>query len=159
LPEIDFGGTLPQWGTFLAALSMLIGLITVYIKGIPDRHRVRIEETQVTGQQYAEQITEFRKEVHGYRNELHIIQRDLERAESKARQRADRIVALTVVVKLVMSELRRLDPKSLILEQAEDILGQIIEEPSETAADAAKRTVAAAEQTLAKVEEGSNNGN
>ena len=153
LRGIDLSG-LPEWGLFFTGLSILAGLITVYIRGIPDRRRVELEEKSMTGQQYAAQIAEFRKEVHGYRNELHVVQRDLERAESKSRQRGDRIVALTIVIKLVMSELRRLDPQSLILTQAEDLLSQMIEEDRpETAAEAARQTLEAAERTVAKVEE------
>lgn len=156
---LELSGTFPQWGTFLTVLTGLIGLITVYIRGMPERHRVRIEERKIDVaahstqlQQYADQITEFRKEVHGYRNELHVVQRNLEKAESLSRRRGDRIVALTIVVKLVMSELKRLDPDSLILGQAEQLLTQMIEEDRpETAADAARQTLEAAERTVEKV--------
>lgn len=155
LQGIDFSGSLPLWGTFVTVLTTAIGLATVWIRGIPERRRADIEERGLTGQQYAAQIADFRKEVHGYRNELHIIQRDLEKSESRARQRADRIVALTVVVKLVMSEIKRLDPKSLILAQAEELLTQMMEDDKpETAAQAARQTLEAAERTVAKVEQG-----
>lgn len=36
-------GTFPQWGTFLTALATLTGLITVYIKGMPERMRAGTE--------------------------------------------------------------------------------------------------------------------
>jgi hypothetical protein len=153
LQGIDFSGSLPLWGTFITVLTTALGLLGVWIKGIPERRRAETEDKGLTGQQYAAQIADFRKEVHGYRNELHIIQRDLEKSESRARQRADRIVALTVVVKLVMSEIKRLDPKSSILAQAEELLTQLVEEDKpETAAQAARQTLEAAERTVAKVE-------
>jgi hypothetical protein len=151
---IQFGESFPQWGTFVAALTMVIGLITVYVRGMPERHRVRNEEKKLRDDHLITQIAEFRKEVHGYRNELQVVHRELEKSESRARRRADRIVALTVVVQLVMSEIKRLDPNSLILAQAETLLAKMVDEDTkpETTAQAARQTLEAAERTVAKIE-------
>jgi hypothetical protein len=43
-------GTLPQWGTFAAVLAMLAGMVTVWIKGIPERLRVRNEARMQIGE-------------------------------------------------------------------------------------------------------------
>lgn len=40
-------GTLPQWGTFAGVVVGLIGLATVYIKGIPERKRANTEARAV----------------------------------------------------------------------------------------------------------------
>lgn len=40
-------GTLPQWGSFIALMTILAGCITVWIRGIPERFRVRTEARQI----------------------------------------------------------------------------------------------------------------
>lgn len=43
-------GTLPQWGTFLGVITGLIGLVVVFVKGIPDRKRAANEGTTAESQ-------------------------------------------------------------------------------------------------------------
>src|SRR5687768_16702983 len=112
-------GTLPQWGMFITLLMILAGMITVWIKGMPERKRADNESAKLRGEQYADQIKDFRDEVHGYRNDLHILQTRLNKAESASRLRADRITNMTFIIRLLISELRRIDPNSIIVAQAE----------------------------------------
>ncbi len=160
-------GTLPQWGAFLSLLAILMGGVTVYIRGIPDRLRVRnearqieIDEAELIRSDYAQQIVEFRKEVHGYRNELHAValrqnstEKALTEAQRISRQRSDRINNMMFVLRLVMSELRRLDPSSVILKQAEAMLGSMGEDDplKSPTLNAAEHAVEAAETTVAEV--------
>lgn len=143
-------GTLPQWGTFLGVIAGLIGLATVFVKGIPQRTKATSDAKQADNADYAAQIRNFRDEVHGYRNELQALQGRLNRAESASRLRADRITNMTFIIRLLISELLRLDPDSIIVQQAEALLKQMEdgEHPPMGAAETADRAVAKAQDTV-----------
>jgi hypothetical protein len=165
-------GTLPQWGSFLSLVAIIMGGIIVYIKGIPERGRVRNEATvidvdadTVLRAEYVEQIKEFRREVHGYRNELQVIQGELTRSESASRRRGDRIRNMEFVIRLLVSELKRLQPNgSIVVDQAEAMMAQMDRDgaedgrhkstalqSAETAVTAARKTVRSAEHTVVEI--------
>ncbi len=160
-------GTLPAWGAFLSLLAILMGAVTVYIRGIPDRFRVKnearqieINEAELIRADYAKQIADFRTEVHGYRNDLQAVmgkqaetEKELERARSVSRQRSDRINNMMFIIRLLISELRRLDPTSIIVKQAEAMLLQMGEDDPHKSMtlNAAEHAVEAAENTVAEV--------
>lgn len=153
-------GTLPQWGTFLGVIAGLIGLATVYVRGIPQRVRANSEANQATNADYLKQIEGFRADVHSYKNEVMGLQGQLRkveaallRAESGSRLRADRITNMTFIIKLLISELRRLDPNSIIVAQAEALLLQMeaAELPITSAETKAHDTVKAAQATVSEL--------
>lgn len=171
----ELGGTLPQWGAFISLLGIVAGGITVYIKGIPQRIKASSDAKQAENADYADQIQKFRDEVHGYRNELqasrneiHAMQGRLTAAESASRLRADRITNMTFIIRLLISELRRLDPQSIIVQQAEALMNQMqagelnapvtvetdASEAAHTAVTKAQDTVMAAQATVEKLEGG-----
>lgn len=147
-------GTVFQGGTLLTLL-LLLGVW--WVRGIPDRGRVKNEgkvidnaEAEKIRTDYAAQIKDFRAEVHGYRNELAAIAARLTASESVSRQRSDRINNMMFIIRLLISELRRLDPTSIIVKQAEAMLQQMEPETSRTndALSVAEGAVADAEQTV-----------
>lgn len=147
-------GTFPQWGTFAGVLALVAGGIVAFIKGMPERTRADTEANKVRGEQYAEQIKDFRDEVHGYRNDLHIMQIRLTKAESASRLRADRITNMTFIIRLLISELKRLDPDSVIVGQAEALLAQMLEQDladngPDSANASAQKTLQSAAHTVA----------
>lgn len=158
-------GTFPQWGMFVSLLGIIAGGITVFIKGIPQRVKANSDARHADHADYASQIKEFRDEVHGYRNELHLVLNRLSLSESTSRRRGDRIKNMLFVLRLVMGELRKHDPKNSILEQAETMLSQMDEgeesdigsiksNPLRAAEDtmhAAKSTLHTAERTVSEV--------
>lgn len=161
-------GNFPQWGAFLSLMGLLVGAVTVYIKGIPERTRARNEgagqesnaETAIR-KEYVDQIREFRKEVHGYRNDLQIIAIRLNTSESISRQRGDRIRNMLFIIRLLISELKRIDPTSIVVSQAEAMIEQMVRDnvdsieplpPESGALHAAKDAVADAKDTLASTE-------
>ncbi len=156
-------GTLPQWGAFLSLLTLIAGCITVYIKGIPERLRVTNEgvalkakiEEDLRGEA-AMRFKEFRTEVHSLRNELAKYVTELTISEASRRRGSDKLSMMAFVLKLVMGELRRLDPKSQIVDQAEKLLEGILEDdPPEAdkskALKQAEFTVSAAHDTVDEV--------
>lgn len=125
-------GTVFQGGTLLAILGA--GLMW-WIKGMPDRRRamneaeqIAVNEAELIRTDYAKQIAAFRTEVHGYKNELQAIYGQLALSESARRRRDDRIASMMFVLRLLMSELRRLDADSVVLQQAESMLKQMEDE-------------------------------
>jgi hypothetical protein len=153
-------GTVPQWGTFATVLLILAGIVAAWVKGMPDRKRADNEEKKISGdqyseqmEQYAEQIKEFREEVHGYRNELQIVRREAADAERESSRRGDHITNLTFIVRLLMSELERIAPDSIILKQAEALMLQLtVAEKPASPARAARDTVRAAQRTVDQIE-------
>lgn len=157
-------GTVPQWGTFLGILIGLIGLATVFVKGIPERTKAISEAKQADNSDYAKQIKDLIDQVHDLRNELQENRNDLRatrrevdevnkrltQSESSSRQRADRITNMTFIIRLLISELRRIDPNSIIVQQAEALLEQmdIGEKSTVAAADVADRAVEKAQDTV-----------
>lgn len=125
-------GAFPLWGIFVVAVITLAGMVTAYIKGVPDRQRAATEATKVTGDQHAEQIKELREELrrltgelHSYVNDLQIMGIRLNKSESESRRRGDLITNMTFIIRLLISELRRLDPNSVIVAQAEALMAQM----------------------------------
>ncbi len=125
-------GTIPQWGAFLSLLGILMGAVTVYIRGIPERLRARneadkikIDAAEKIRTDYAAQIREFRAEVHGYRNDLQVITARLATSEATSRHRADKLRMMAFIVRLVLEELRSINPKNRVIGQAEDLLDEL----------------------------------
>ena len=149
--HIDFAqASLPQWGSFIGIISGLIGLAIVYIKGIPSRIRANSEAKQADNADYSAQIKDFRDEVHGYRNDLHLLQARLAESETASRFKAVQITNMTFIIRLLITELQRLDPQSFIVKQAETLLKQMdmLEVLPTTAAESAQDTVRAAQATV-----------
>ena len=149
-------GTLPQWGTFATLIAAIVGWGTVYIKGSPLRTKAESDAKQADNADYADQIKLFRDEVRSLNREVKVLQERLTQAESASRLRADRITNMTFIIRLLISELRRLDPNSIIVQQAEALMKQMdyVEAPAaeaDRAIDKAQDTVIAAKATVAEL--------
>ena len=150
-------GTLPQWGTFAALIAAILAGATAYIKGSPQRTKASSDAKQADNADYADQIRLFRDEVRALNREVKALQERLTQAESASRLRADRITNMTFIIRLLISELRRLDPNSIIVQQAEALLQQMdigkappaIE--ADRAVEKAQDTVVAAKATVAEL--------
>ncbi len=149
-------GSAAQWATFVV---IIIGGITAWFKYAPERRRaanegdqIKINEAELIRTDYAKQIADFRREVHGYKNEVAKVTAALSLSESARRRRDDRIAQMMFVLRLLMSEVRRLDPKSVILDQAEAMLEQMAAEDARhaprDAMSQAQDTVKAAQATV-----------
>lgn len=146
-------GTLPQWGMLVTLLTIAGGMVTAWIRNKPAWVRAQSDADTASGAQYAAQITEFRNEVHKYRNELMLVQARLTMAEGESRRRGDRITMMTLIIHLLIGELKRLDPASETVKQAETLLDRMRQ--GETDADdgvsdtlgAAQKTTRAAQNT------------
>lgn len=115
LTSSDFIGTLPQWGTFAGILTILAGLITVWIKGIPERLRVRIEADTSAAAEW--RVIEAR------------VTTKLDACEDGRMRDADTIAAvkdenfrLKIAMSLVLQELESLDPDSATVKKAQAIM-------------------------------------
>lgn len=160
-------GTVFQGGTF-AVLLMILGTVAArYVQGMPDRQRagneskaLNIGEMETILADYAEQIKTFRAEVHGYRNELQAVRGELLASDKISSQRSDRINNMVFIIELLISELERLDPSSVIVKQAKAMLRHMAGgDPkksealnvAETAVADAKQTVRSAENTVVEI--------
>ena len=135
----------------------------------PDRRRADNEAQIIEGSEIdsviAElraQLKEYRAEVHFFRNEVQALQGELKTANRFSNQRADRIETLQIIVELLLSELEKLDPDSLVVKQAKIMLRRTATEPrdpseSEAMATArgtvrdAKQAVRSAEHTVVEI--------
>ena len=152
-------GTLPQWGTFAALLAAIAAGFTAYIKGSPHRTKANSDAKQADNADYADQIKLFRDEVRALNREVKTLQERLTQAESASRLRADRITNMTFIIRLLISELRRIDPNSIIVQQAEALMRQMdhAEAPAiptveaDRAVEKAQDTVVAAKATVAEL--------
>lgn len=121
-----------QWGSFASLFGLFILALTTWIKGIPDRLRVKNETVALQAKieedlrgEAAHRFQEFRDEVHGLRNELQVMSSRLSKSETTSRRRADKLSMMLFILQLLMTELRRIDPDSPVLKQAEGLLNRI----------------------------------
>lgn len=113
-------------GNWLVILVLTLGgIVTAVLKYGPDRRRaenegqqIKINEAELIRADYAKQIADFRMEVHGYRNELQVMQGELRVSDKIAGERNDRIATMETIIELLISELERLDPNSVVVKQA-----------------------------------------
>lgn len=165
-------GTLPQWGTLLAVLG---GLLAWWIKGMPERARVKNEATVIEDTEAARIRAEYtalnklaREDIHKLRNELAQVNAEqrkcgqaLAEAHAETRSYKDDMSTLLFLIRLLVSEVKRLDPSpdNIIIQQAEMMLEELERKraaatPSQSAVEVkAVLTVEAAEETLAEVRE------
>lgn len=111
-------GTIPQWGTFLAVLSILTGLVTVWIRGIPERLRAKFEGESSAAREWAaiegrvnRELDECKKERTAFIDRVTVVE--------------DENFRLKVAMSLVLGELERIDPESEIVKRAQVIMAAI----------------------------------
>lgn len=158
-------GTVPQWGAFGSLLALLVLALTAWIKGIPERLRVKNETTSLQATieedlrgEAAERFKEFRKEVHDLRNELAAARAELDLAAAKSLRRGDKLNMLLFILRLVMDELSEKEPANKVLAQAKQLLSRVEDEPHQPdnsdALNKAEDTVEAAQATVREVKAG-----
>lgn len=140
-------------GGILASILTLIGAgWRVWVTGIPERLRVRIEGRQQEITVTEQRLKEFRDEVHGYKNQVAVLLAAQRIIETTSNQRGERIRMMAFVLRMVMGELCRLDPESSVLIQARSLLeGDWDASGDSPTMVAAKHTLEAAEETVAEV--------
>ena len=146
-------GSLVTWALILLAVW--------WVRGIPDRMRASNEARVIDNADIAARLKDWRTEVHGLKNELAKVaakqaQCDsaLAEAHSVNRQNHDRMTTMMFIIRLLISELKRLDPKSVIVKQAEETLVHMNGggDPNKSdALNAAEHTVEAAKETCEEV--------
>jgi hypothetical protein len=155
-------GTIPQWGAFGTLLVLLALALTAWIKGIPERLRVKNErEAQDTKaasdirDEYALRYKETRLEVHGLRNELQIVRAELAASQTKSMRRSDKLNMVLFILRMVMDELQAKEPKNKVLAQAVKLLSRVEDEPHDPAnsdaVNAAEHTVEVAKEAVHEV--------
>ena len=167
---IGASGTTAQWALLGVVVTAFFTALGIWIQHGPERKRAANEAKIIdaTGMDklladYSKQIGEFRIEVHGYRNEMQALQGELSAANRLSNKRSDRIDTLQIIVELLLTELERLDPDSLIVKQAKIMLRRTATEPrdpgeSEAMATArgtvrdAKQAVRSAEHTVVEID-------
>lgn len=158
----------PLQGGILAALLGMLGLaLRAFVVGMPERGRVANERKTIELAEmdklladYAEQIKAFRKEVHGYRNDLQVVQGELVVSDKTSSQRINYIHDLLFVIELLITDLELLAPKSTSVKQAKAIVKRLgAGDPAksealntaETAVRDAQQTVRSAKHTVAEI--------
>lgn len=144
-------------------LSVIAAVAIWWIRGAPDRQRadnegrqIEVAEHTLLRADYVQQIKDFRKEVHSLRNELQVLTGQQIKADGENRRYKEQVSTMMFLIRLLISELKRLDPDSVIIAQAEATLEQMGHplDPNKSAArQAAEDTVTAAQNTLDEVSE------
>jgi hypothetical protein len=153
-----------QGGILSTLLILVAGIITVWIKGMPERMRVALEHRAIAATEAAQRFKEWRNEVHALKNELAIVAAkqagcDKALSEAHAINRANKGQTNTMlfIIRLLISELKRLDPQSIIVRQAEETLahmqGSMIDPAKSQALNTAEGAVQDAKQTLASTQD------
>lgn len=150
----------PLQGAMLA--TMLLALGAWWIRGMPDRGRVRNEAKVIADAELARRYKEWRAEVHELKNQLAVVLAE----QRKCNQALAAALALNrpvlFLIRLLIREVKRLDPESPIIGQAESTLehlGQAIDDPAKSnVLNAAEQAVEAAEQTVEEAKQAENGG-
>jgi hypothetical protein len=155
-------GTVFQGGTLAAMLVLLAIVARAYIVGMPERRRAANEGKVIDNAEVALRFKEWRAEVHAMKNELALVQARLHQSDAQRARNKDRFNMVLFILRLVMAELRRIDPESAVIKQAEALLGQVTEQeddPDKTpAVNAAEHTLEAAKATLSEVKQSEGSG-
>ena len=165
-------GTVPQWGMLVTLLTMAVGMATVWIRHGPARMAqanaatvIEHTDSALLRAEYLALNEKTRKDYHDLANEFQKLvgtQKTCEKAllESRAENRGyrDDMQMLLFLAKLLIKEIKRLDPdpNNLIIEQAEMTLFQLEQkhnpsppEPTKSPQrQAAEGAVLSAERTL-----------
>ncbi len=152
-----------------ATFAMLAGIIIWWIRGMPERGRVKNERKSIDMAEmdklladYGEQIKAARQAIHDLRNELHVALGALSASDRVSDQRHNWIGDMLFIIELLISELERLDPKSMIVKQAKAMLKRIkgdgtdntkseVRNATETAARDARQSARSAEHAVVEV--------
>lgn len=148
-------GSAFQGATFITALVALIGALGYWIKGMPERARVKHEGTEIAAKieedirrEAAGWGREFRKEVHSLRNDLQIMNSKLHLATMESARRADKLDMMLFILTMVMDELQTKESNSAVLTRSRILLQRIEEKARDKdhspALNAAEDTVGAA---------------
>lgn len=158
-------GTIFQGGTLLTACLIAVGL---WIRGYPERMRASNEGKTIAAAEASERYKAWRLEIHELKNEIAKVSAkqvitDGQLSESLAvnRHLRTQMTTMLFLIRLLISELKRLDPKSAIVKQAELTLGEMDQHSdpnksdalntAETAVQDAKQTVRSAQATCEEV--------
>lgn len=150
-----------QWGP----LSILAAVLIWWIRGIPQRLEAKIKSRAQNATEmerllvdYAAQVALCRKEIHDLRGEMAKVQAQLHNSDKTSQQRSERISTMELIIELLITELERLDPTSIIVRQAKMMLRRVSSggDPNKSqemnsavnAVTDAKQTVASAERTV-----------
>lgn len=160
-------GTVFQGGT-LVAMLMLLGIVgRAWIVGIPERLRAANEGKVTATAELAERYAAWRVEVHDLKNELAKVaskQADCDKALLEAhsinRHNESQMSTMLFLIRLLIRELERLVPDSIIVQQAKVTLEQLGHEPfspdKSTALVAAEHTVEVAKVAVKEVKQAEN---
>lgn len=160
-------GTLFQGVTASAMITLLAIVGRAWIIGIPDRLKIANEGKVSAAAELSERYKAWRVEVHELKNDLMKVagkQADCDRALADAhsvnRHNQVQMNTMLFLIRLLIRELERLAPDSLIVQQAKSTLEQLGHEPFDphksTALNAAEHTVKAAEIAVEEIKEAEN---
>lgn len=156
-------------GQWVILATILIGFATAYFKFRPDQTRADTEATVVNNAEVALRFREFRDEVHGYKNQVMALQAaqkvndkkqlELEKllthALATSSVRRDQMNSMMALIELLIAELEKIDPKSIIVPQAKVLLKQMrdaaqrpVDPMKSDALNTAEHAVADAKQTV-----------
>ncbi len=150
-------GSAAAWATFAAIVAAAFTALGIWFRHGPDRKRADNERKALDATEmeriladYADQIKAFRLEVHGYRNEVQAVRGELLASEKVSSQRSDWIQDMMFVIELLISELERIDPQSLIVKQAKAMLKRMgdVDPAKSDALNTAEHAVRDAKQTV-----------
>ncbi len=156
-------GTVFQGATFAAIVTAILTAVGIWLKYAPERGRVANERKTIDMAEmdkiladYADQVKAFRSEVHGLRHELHTAVAELLASDKISDQRSNWINDMMFIIELLIAELERIDPKSLIIKQAKAMLKRINEQGKDPkksqALNIAETAVRDAHQTVRSTE-------
>lgn len=160
-------GTIFQGGTMAAMITLLAIVGRAWIVGIPERLRIANEGRVTAAAELAERYKAWRVEVHGLKNDLGVVaakqalcDKALVDAHAENRQNHHQMTTMLFLIRLLLRELERLSPESMIVQQAKVTLEQMGHEPlasdKSTALASAEHTVEVAQATVEEVKQAEN---
>lgn len=155
-------GTVFQGGTMAAMFAVLAIVGRAWIVGIPERLRAASESKTTAAAELAERYKAWRVEVHDLRSNLMVVAgkqdecgKQLAEAHSVNRHNQSQIHTMLFLIRLLIKELDRLAPESMIVQQAKvtlEQLGHDAPDPSKsTTLVAAELTVDAAKEAVKEI--------
>lgn len=146
-------GTIFQGGTLAACLAMLGIVGRAWVIGVPERIRAANEGKVTAAAELSERYAAWRVEVHGLKNELMKVagkqeecNKALAEAHSVNRHNESQMSTMLFLIRLLIRELERLAPDSLIVHQAKITLEQLGHDPPDPSKSEVLNTAEGAEK-------------
>lgn len=115
-------GTLPQWGSFVGIWGLFASIITIWIKGLPDRQRADNEGRKIDNDAHAASRKDDRADVERLTERMDRQDEEIQEAKESCRTLKVQVEQLNFALRLAIAEIEAGMPNSRVPAQIRQLL-------------------------------------